>query len=68
MPCPVANLLRAAAVIALLGGTAACEVDQRDLGAISGVPDTRLGGDRGAPVYGTLSTGGHVVFTRELPQ
>lgn len=63
-----AALLRAFALAALLG-TAAC-MEQRDLGAISGVPDAPFGGGgvRGNRVWGEMTTGGQaVVMHREVP-
>lgn len=69
MSRPAILLLRAAAVVALFG-VAACG-EQRDLAAISGVPDAPFGAGRGNQVtqWGSMSTGGQaIVVHRELPQ
>lgn len=69
MSRPRTLLLGAAALMTLLGA-AAC-APQRDLAAISGVPDAPFGGGRGNQVnqWGSMTTGGQsVVMHRELPQ
>lgn len=61
--------LSRAAAISLLLALAACNAEQRDLGAISGVPDVRFGGGRGndSNSWGRMSTGGGtVVMHREI--
>ena len=59
-------LLRAIALLVLLGA-AAC-APQRDLEAISGMPDAPLGNRDRNREWGTLSTGGASVMFRDLPQ
>lgn len=57
-------LLRACALLILLGA-AAC-APQRDLAAISGMPDTPLGNRDRNREWGTLSTSGASVMFREV--
>jgi len=58
-------LSRALALVALLG-VAAC-MEQRDLGAISGMPDAQFGNRDRNRVWGTMTTGGQaIVVHREV--
>lgn len=60
--------LRAAALLLALLGATAC-APQRDLEAISGMPDLQMGSRERNRVWGTMTTGGQsVVMHRELPQ
>lgn len=67
MSRPRTALLRAVAVLLALAGATAC-APQRDLEAISGMPDLQMGNRERNRVWGTMSTGGPSVMHRELPQ